>query len=106
MPFLCHLPSGTDVVVDDLPLSAWAAIGDAADSPWYEVMRWPAGHPRGAIALVKACAAYAGEDPPADDWLTGRTILKAFELVDDDLPAVHVNGVPDPKADGPETTGS
>jgi hypothetical protein len=97
MPFICHLPSGTKVAIEDLPLHEWTDVAKAAGQPWFEVMRFPAGTPGGAVELLAACARHVGEPPPSIGYLTGRTVLDVFELIPEEG---------DPKEAGTESTSS
>jgi hypothetical protein len=101
MPFLCHLPDGTKVNTDDLPLEAWEEVRLASDVEWWRVMMAPALYPAGAVALLKVCAESVGQSAPPSGYLTPKTVTDVFEAVADDLPTGHdERGVPDPKAEG------
>jgi len=107
MPFLCHLPDGTKVNTDDLPLEAWEEVRLASDVEWYRVMMSPGLYPAGAVALLKVCAESVGQPAPPSGYLTPKTILDVFESVADDLPTTHdEKGIPDPKAEGDTSTTS
>jgi len=107
MPFLCHLPDGTKVNTDDLPLEAWEEVRLASDVEWWKVMMAPALYPAGAVALLKMCANSVGQPAPPSGYLTPKTVTDVFEAVADDLPTVHdEKGIPDPKAEGDHSTTS
>lgn len=106
MAFVCHLPDGAVVNVDDLPFEEWDVIATKAGAPWYEVYGAPVANPAGAVALVAACARYVGQEPPSAGWLTAGNVLKVFQRVDEDLPGSYEDGIPKPGGDQGTTTSS
>lgn len=102
MAIACHLPSGTVVNVEDLPIEVLEDVTVAAGlavREWYNVAYSPAVYPRAAIALLAACAKHVGEEAPPAGFLTAGNILDVFAKAVEDLPGAYVDGLPDPKVE-------
>lgn len=102
MAIACHLPSGTVVNVEDLPIEVLEDVTVAAGlavREWFNVAYSPAVYPKAAVALLAACAKHVGEEPPPAGYVTVGTITDVFTKAEESLPGAYVNGVPDPKAE-------
>ena len=101
--WVCTTPSGRQVRVEHLPLEAYERIFDATGIHWFEVSGAPLRHEKAGRLLYGECCLSVGDEPAP---LTLRGFVDAFDaLPEDDLPDTFTDGVPDPKADGPATTG-
>ena len=102
-----RLPSGTVVHIDDLPIVLVEEAAISAGMPpaeWFNLAFAPAANPRGAVALLKVCAARVGEPEPPDDYVTvGNALTVFFTAPSDDRPTEYEDGVPK-EVDAPETT--
>lgn len=105
MSWVCHLPSGKSVVLEDLPITILDRIANEAGMPpgsWYSLPQAPAMNGAAAVLLFLACAERVGDEPPPADYLTARNALEVFtRLEGDDRPIEHEDGLPAGKVDGP-----
>jgi hypothetical protein len=102
MAIACHLPSGTVVNIEDLPIEVLEDVTVSAGlsvREWYNVAYSPAVYPRAAIALMAACAKHVDEEAPPAGFLTPGNILDVFTRAEEDLPGSYVDGLPDPKVE-------
>jgi hypothetical protein len=100
--WVCTTPGGK-VRVDHLPLEAFERIFDATEVHWFDLTRNPLRYERAGRLLYGECCTHTGSTP---EVLTLARFVEVFDAVtDDDLPDTFTDGVPDPKVDGPETTG-
>ena len=110
MPFQVTV-GGQVLTTEDLTLDEIAVIEADAGEPWLFIVSAPAKsakHAKAILAAVLRRGMDADAASAAAGAMTMREVLAAFELVDDDRPIEHTDGVPvvDPKADtaGPATT--
>ena len=111
MPFKVSV-GGQVLTTEDLTLDEIAIVEDEAGDSWLFIVQAPAKSAKHAKAVLSAVLRHGGM--PADEAakqagaLTLREVLDCFELVDDDRPTEHNDGVPavDPPvaAEGSETT--
>jgi hypothetical protein len=89
----CNVAFGVKVRVDDLPVSVFADINERTGTNWWNLMNAPLRSEKAGMELYKACCRHVGveakPDMPIREW-TGL-----FELVDDDLPSMFTDGMPD-----------
>lgn len=98
----CKVPGGKVVRCDDLPLSVYADIAEQTGIHWHTLLNAPLRHEKAGQLLYEAACRSVGVEPKE---LSVREFADAFDLVEDDLPTVFEDGIPDPKADVPATTG-
>lgn len=102
LSFACTTPTGKVVRLDDLPIEDIQRIADECGlESWFDLYLQPARFGKATIALYRFCCEHVG-DAPADP-VTPKVILSAFEPVEDDLPTMYEDGIPDPNQDGPTT---
>jgi hypothetical protein len=88
--------------LDDLPIDDIQKLAtDAGLESWFDLYLQPARYGAATVALYRHCCGVVGDTPV--DPVTPKVILNAFEPVDDDLPTLFEEGLPDPEADGPTT---
>ena len=110
MPFQVSV-GGRVLTTEDLTLDEIEVIEAAAGEPWLFIVSAPAKSAKHAKAIL-AAVLRRGMDADAAEAAAGamtmREVLAAFELVDDDRPVEHRDGVPvvdpPPATDGPGTT--
>lgn len=110
MPFQVSV-GGWVLTTEDLTLDEIAVIESEVGEPWLFIVQAPAKSAKHAKAILAAVLA-RGMDADAANaqagGMTMREVLAAFELVDDDRPIEHTDGVPvvDPPqaTDAPATT--
>jgi len=111
MPFKVTV-GGQVLTTEDLTLDEIEVVeADAGDS-WLFIVQAPAKSAKHAKAVLAAVLRHGGMDPGEAAKLAGgltlREVLDCFELVDDDRPVEHSDGVPvvdpPPATEGSETT--
>lgn len=85
---------GSQMQVRDLPIATLNKIAKAADVSWAYIVAMPFGDLNAAERVLFECAKALGVPTPEPSTLTARTILDFFVQVDDDLPELLENGVP------------
>lgn len=86
---------GRDVQVRDLPIATLERIAKKYSiQPWLTLVYAPLTDGDAAIELIAAAAEQLDVKPP--EVVTGRSALAIFVQVDDDLPTLFEDGVPDP----------
>jgi len=98
----CTVPGGTVVRCDDLPLEVYADIAEQTGVHWHTLLNAPLRQEKAGHMLYLAACKHAGVEPVK---LSIAQFADLFELVEEDLPTTFTDGIPDPKADGPVTTG-
>lgn len=97
MAFAVITPAG-QVELQDLPLEVLDDIEEKSGQRWPTILAAPATTARAARVIYEAACRHVGCEP---EKLTARTILdgRLFVQVDDDLPTLFEDGMPDPKAE-------
>jgi hypothetical protein len=111
MPFKVTV-GGQVLTTEDLTLDEIEVVEADAGESWLFIVQAPAKSARHAKAVLTAVLRHGGMDAAEASKVAGaltlREVLDCFELVDDDRPTEHVDGVPvvDPPvaAEGSETT--
>lgn len=80
--------------VRDLPIAVLDRVAKDTDVSWAYIVALPFADLKGAERLLAAAAEHLQVPAPDPSTLTARTIMDYFEQVDDDLPEMLVNGVP------------
>lgn len=100
MPYRVTLDGVGSFTTDDLTLAEAIEIEKATDHSWYEINPF-----RSATDCKAIMVAFLSRTLAADvaakqvDALTVAEVLAAVDVVKhDDLPAMYVDGMPDPKA--------
>lgn len=94
--------AGKVVRMDDLGIDEVEGALEGTGINWYDFERRPYDSAKALVKFVTWLAADMGVDPPLP--LTAKALDGVIKLVDDDLPEVYTDGLPDPKADD-QTTG-
>jgi hypothetical protein len=102
LSFLCKVPNGQVVRLDDLPVEDIQNIAtEAGLESWFDLYLQPARFGKATIALYRHCCGVAGCEPA--EPVTPKVILNSFEPTEEDtLPTLWEDGNP-PTADDPTT---
>ena len=111
MPFKVTV-GGQVLTTEDLTLDEIEVVEADAGESWLFVVQAPAKSAKHAKAVLSAVLRHGGmaadEAAKLAGALTLREVLDCFELVDDDRPTEHSDGVPvvdpPPATEGSETT--
>ena len=100
MPVMFRL-EGQELDLDDVPLATYAEIEKTTSVPWYRLSNAPMAYAAAGEMLARKCAEQLGLKLPQP--LTPKKMVEIFEVVDEpNLPTEYTEGIPDPKAEGPD----